>query len=387
MSYDYSENVMVRDGAGNLLKEELHWDVAYAHNEEVLGVNGTFGRESFEEVLLVKYLKKALLKFNSWITDSQIDEVLKALRSRLSTQSPLELNEEKYKLIRDGVSVKVVKKNGGFETRKARLIDFQNPTNNDFLAIKEFTVYGKVYHRRADIVGFVNGIPLLFMEFKATDVDVKNAYTNNYTDYQCTIPQLFYYNAFVVLSNGLESRIGTLGSKWDFFNEWKRLNEEDKGDSLLETMLRGVCKKENFLDLLENFILYDHTDGKLVKILARNHQFLGVNRAAEAYDRRKELQGRLGIFWHTQGSGKSYSMLFLAQKIRRKFCGSPTIVVLTDRDELNKQISGTFENCGLLNGLPSKECIASSGEDLVKKLQGNASYIFTLRHQSILIMT
>ena len=305
MSYDYSENVMVRDGAGDLLKEELHWDVAYAHNEEVLGVNGTFGRESFEEVLLVKYLKKALLKFNSWITDSQIDEVLKALRSRLSTQSPLELNEEKYKLIRDGVPVKVAKKNGGFETRKARLIDFQDPLNNDFLAIKEFTVYGKVYHRRADIVGFVNGIPLLFMEFKATDVDVKNAYTNNYTDYQCTIPQLFYYNAFVVLSNGLESRIGTLGSKWDFFNEWKRLNEEDEGDSLLETMLRGVCKKENFLDLLENFILYDHTDGKLVKILARNHQFLGVNRAADAYGRRKELQGKLGIFWHTQGSGKS----------------------------------------------------------------------------------
>lgn len=378
MSYDYSENVMVRDGAGDLLKEELHWDVAYAHNEEVLGVNGTFGRESFEEVLLVRYLKKALLKFNSWITDSQIDEVLKALRSRLSTQSPLELNEEKYKLIRDGVPVKVVKKNGGFETRTARLIDFQNPTNNDFLAIKEFTVYGKVYHRRADIVGFVNGIPLIFMEFKATDVDVKNAYTNNYTDYLSSIPQLFYYNAFVVLSNGLESRIGTLGSKWDFFNEWKRLNEEDEGDSLLETMLRGVCKKENFLDLLENFILYDHTDGKLVKILARNHQFLGVNRATEAYGRRKELQGKLGIFWHTQGSGKSYSMLFLAQKIRRKFSGSPTIVVLTDRDELNKQISGTFENCGLLNGIPSKECIASSGENLVKKLQSNVSYIFTL---------
>lgn len=378
MSNEYSENVVVRDGAGDLFEKELHWNVAYAYNNEVLGVNGTFGRESYKEVLLVRYIKKALLKFNPWIADIQIDEVLKTLKSRLSTQSLLELNEAKYHLIRNGVPVKVVNKDGSIDTRTAQLIDFSNPDNNDFLVVKELIIHGNVYHRRADIIGYVNGLPLLFLELKKTNVDVKVAYTDNYTDYQDTIPQLFYYNAFVMFSNGLESRIGTLGSKWDFFSEWKRLNEEDEGDVLLDTMLRGVCKKENFLDLFENFILYDHSDGKLVKILARNHQFLGVNKAVEAYRNRVALEGRLGIFWHTQGSGKSYSMLFLAQKIRRKFVGSPTIVVLTDRDELNKQISGTFESCGLLNGIPAKECIPASGENLVKKLQGNASYIFTL---------
>lgn len=378
MSHEYSENIFVRDAAGDLLENELHWDVAFAHNTEVLGKTGTFGRESYNEVLLVRYIRKALKRINPWITDKQIEEVIKYLERRISTQSLLEINEEKYNLIRDGVTISSVNKKGEVENRKALLIDFNNPDNNDFLAIKEFIVYGNVYHRRADIVGFVNGLPLLFIELKKAGVDVQNAYNDNYTDYQCTIPQLFYYNAFVMLSNGLDSKIGTLGSKYDFFSEWKRLNEEDNGDTLLDTMLRGICKKESFLDILENFILYDHSDGRLVKILARNHQYLGVNKAVEAYRNRKELEGRLGVFWHTQGSGKSYSMLFLAQKIRRKFIGSPTIVILTDRDELNKQISGLFENCGLLNGIPVEKCIASSGGDLITKLTTNSSYIFTL---------
>ncbi len=128
---------------------------------------------------------------------------------------------------------------------------------------------------------------------------------------------------------------------------------------------------------LKNFILFDHSEGKTVKILARNHQYLGVNEAVKAYHARKLKDGRLGVFWHTQGSGKSYSMVFLAQKIRRKFEGSPTFVILTDRDELNKQISDTFENCGLL-GSKASQFIASSGEDLMAKLRGNPSFIFTL---------
>ncbi len=143
-------------------------------------------------------------------------------------------------------------------------------------------------------------------------------------------------------------------------------------------MLRGICKKENFLDLLENFILFDHSGGKTVKILARNHQYLGVNEAVKAYEARKLNNGKLGVFWHTQGSGKSYSMVFLSQKIRRKFAGSPTIVVLTDREELNTQISDTFENCGLLGKTKASKFIATSGEDLINKLKGNPSFIFTL---------
>ena len=378
MSYDYSENILVQESAGNLLRDELGWDVRFAYNTEVLGKNGTFGRESYKEILLLRYFYKALKTLNPWINESQISEAQKALENRLSTSSPLQVNEEKYFLIRDGIPVTVKKPNGQTETKKAAVIDFQNPDNNYFLAVRELKIHGALYRRRTDIVGFVNGIPLLFVELKKNTVDVQNAYDDNYTDYQDTIPHLFYYNAFLMLSNGTEAKIGTLGSKYEFFHEWKRLAEKEQGSVALETMLRGICKKENFLDLFENFILYDHSGGHTAKILARNHQYLGVNEAAKAYAARKLNHGKLGVFWHTQGSGKSYSMVFLAQKVRRKFEGSPTFVILTDREELNSQISDTFENCGLLGKTKAAKFIATSGNDLVQKLNGNPSFIFTL---------
>ena len=378
MSYDYSENILVQESAGNLLRDELGWDVRFAYNTEVLGKNGTFGRESYHEILLLRYFRVALKKLNPWINDNQISEAQKALENRLSTSSLLQVNEEKYFLIRDGIPVTVKKPNGQTETRKAMVIDFQNPDNNYFLAVKELKIHGDLYRRRTDIVGFVNGIPLLFVELKKNTVDVQNAYDDNYTDYQDTIPHLFYYNAFLMLSNGTEAKVGTLGSKYEFFHEWKRLAEDDQGSVALETMLRGICKKENFLDLFENFILFDHSGGRTAKILARNHQYLGVNEAMKAYSARKLNDGKLGVFWHTQGSGKSYSMVFFAQKIRRKFEGSPTFVILTDREELNSQISDTFENCGLLGKNKSSQFIAASGENLVQKLKGNPSFIFTL---------
>ena len=378
MSYDYSENILVQESAGQLLQEELGWEVKFAYNTEVLGEDGTFGRRSYKEILLVRYFREALRRLNPWITEAQIGEAQRAMESRLSTASLMQVNEEKYRLIRDGIPVTGKKPDGTDDPKTALVIDFQRPENNYFLAVKELKIHGDLYRRRTDIVGFVNGIPLLFVELKRASVDVQNAYTDNYRDYLDTIPHLFYYNAFLMLSNGVEAKVGTLGSKYEFFHEWKRLEEKEAGSVALETMLRGICKKENFLDLLENFILFDHSDGRTVKILARNHQYLGVNEAARAYAARKLNDGKLGVFWHTQGSGKSYSMAFLAQKIRRKFVGSPTIVVLTDRNELNKQISDTFENCGLLGQSKAAKFIATSGEDLVGKLKGNPSFIFTL---------
>ena len=378
MSYEYSENVLVQGSAGNLLHAELGWEVAFAYNTEKLGEDGSFGRKSYKEILLTRYFREALLRLNPWITPGQMEEAQKIMQRHLSTASLLQINEEKYFLIRDGIPVTVKKPGGRTETKNAVVIDFQNPENNHFLAIKELKIHGDLYRRRTDIVGFVNGLPLLFVELKKNTVDVRDAYTNNYTDYLDTIPHLFYYNAFLILSNGTEAKVGTLGSKYEFFHEWKRLSEQDQGSVALETMLRGICKKENFLDLLENFILYDHSGGHTAKILARNHQYLGVNEAVKAYEGRKLNNGKLGVFWHTQGSGKSYSMVFLAQKIRRKFAGSPTIVVLTDRDELNTQISDTFENCGLLGKTKASQFIASSGDDLIQKLRGNPSFIFTL---------
>ena len=379
MSYDYSENILVQEAAGNLLEKELDWRVVFAYNKEVLGEGGTLGRKDYKEILLTRYIRAALEKLNPWITPAQIDEAIGTLRQRLSTSSLLQINEEKYFLLRDGIPVTVRRPDGRTEQKRAAVIDFQHPTENDFLAVKEMKIHGDLYRRRTDIVGFVNGIPLLFVELKNTTVDVQNAYTDNYTDYLDTIPHLFYYNAFLILSNGVEAKVGTLGSKYEFFHEWKRLNEQEAGSVALETMLRGICKKENFLDLFENFILYDHSGGNTAKILARNHQYLGVNEAVKAYAARKLNDGKLGVFWHTQGSGKSYSMAFLSQKIRRKFAGSPTIVILTDRDDLNKQISDTFENCGLLGkGTKASQYIASSGADLERKLRGNPSFIFSL---------
>ena len=378
MSYDYSENILVQESVGHLLEQELGWEVAYAYNTEKLGEKGTFGRKDYKDILLTRYFRQALKSLNPWLTPAQLDEAQKKMESHLSTASLMQINEEKYSLIRDGIPLTIKRPGGRTEEKRAQVIDFLHPDQNHFLAIRELKIHGDLYRRRTDIVGFVNGIPLLFVELKNTNVDVQNAYTDNYTDYLDTIPHLFYYNAFLVLSNGLEAKVGTLGSKYEFFHEWKRLEEKEQGSVALETMLRGICKKENFLDLLENFILFDHSGGRITKILARNHQYLGVNEAVKAYEARKLKEGKLGVFWHTQGSGKSYSMVFLAQKIRRKFAGSPTIVILTDRDELNKQISDTFENCGLLGKAKASQFIATSGDDLVQKLHGNPSFIFTL---------
>lgn len=381
MSYDYSENILVQESAGHLLSDELGWQVELAYNQEILGEKGSFGRKSYKDILLVRYFQKALRTLNPWMTDAQIVEAQNTFEKHLSSSSLLQINEGKYGFIRDGIPVKVKKPNGQFEEKRAIVIDFEHPFDeerNHFLAVKEMKIHGDLYRRRTDIVGFVNGIPLLFVELKKNNVDVQNAYTDNYTDYLDTIPHLFYYNAFLMLSNGTEAKVGTLGSKYEFFHEWKRLEEKEQGNVALETMLRGICKKDNFLDLLENFILYDHSGGKTVKILARNHQYLGVSEAVKAYEARKLNNGKLGVFWHTQGSGKSYSMVFLSQKIRRKFSGSPTIVILTDREELNTQISDTFENCGLLGKAKASQYIATSGNDLIDKLKGNPSFIFTL---------
>ena len=378
MSKDYSEDQLIQKSTAEFLEKELGWKSVNAFDQETLGANGMLGRNNYHEVLLTSHIGKALKCLNPWLTEKQQQECIERLTEYMSSQTLMQINEQKYKLIRDGIPVTRVKPNGETEEVRAKVIDFASPDKNEFLCVRELQVHGALYRRRADIVGFVNGIPLLFMELKNHDVEVVDAFNKNYRDYLDTIPQLFYHNAFIMFSNGLEARVGTIDSKWEFFHEWKRLTEQEAGSIELPTMLRGICKKENFLDLLENFILYDHSGGRTAKILARNHQYLGVNQAVEMYRNRQYLNGKLGVFWHTQGSGKSYSMLFLSQKIRRKFEGSPTFLVLTDRDELNKQISDTFENCGLLGNVKAKKFIASSGEDLKAKLKGNPSFIFSL---------
>ena len=373
----YSEEEAVQKPAGELLAR-LGWDVHYCFDDEKLGARGTLGRDSYHDVLLKRDLEEALIELNEWMDEADVAEAIKTLEQAFVGDSLLQINEAKYKMLRDGIPVRKVGADGVPHTELAQVFDFDHPKMNRFVAAEELWVHGPLHRRRCDLVGFVNGIPLVFMEFKRHDKDVRNAYNDNYTDYQDTIPQIFHFNAFVILSNGLDSRVGTLGSPYEFFNEWKRLHEEDAGSVSLETMLRGVCNREALLDLLQNFILFDHFDTPATKIMARNHQYLGVNEALDAYKNRRINDGKLGVFWHTQGSGKSYSMLFLAEKIRRTQPGSPTFLVLTDRDELNKQISETFESCGCLSGVPAARCRATSGADLTEKLRGNPAYIFSL---------
>ena len=378
MAKDYSEDLLIQKSTAELLEKELGWHSVYAYDNEVLGEQGTLGRKSQREVVLTRHLRLALKRLNPWMDEKQTTEAVERMTEYKSSQTLIQINEEKYGYVRDGVPVTRVKPDGTTETVRARVIDFAVADNNEFVAVRELWIKGAIHKRRADVVCYVNGLPLIFIELKNHDQDIQNAYTDNYRDYLDTIPHLFHHNAMIMLSNGTESRVGTVGAKWEFFHEWKRLTETDHGNIELPTMLRGICKKQNLLDLIENFILFDHSGGTTVKILARNHQYLGVNQAVEMYRHRDVMKGKLGVFWHTQGSGKSYSMVFLAQKIRRKFEGSPTIVVLTDRDELNKQISDTFENCGLLGGLKAKQFIAQSGDDLREKLMGNPSFVFSL---------
>lgn len=299
MSYDYSEDTLIQKSTAEFLEKELGWKSIYAYDQETLGANGTLGRTDYREVLLIRHFRKALKSLNPWMTDKQLFEAVERMNEHMSSQTLMQINEQKYRYIRDGVPVTRVKPNGETEEVKAKVIDFQSPEKNEFLCVRELWVYGSLYRRRADIVGFVNGIPLLFMELKNHDVEVEDAYNDNYRDYLDTIPQLFYHNAFIMFSNGLSARVGTIDSKWEFFHEWKRLKEKDAGNIELPTMLRGICRKENMLDLLENFILYDHSGGTTAKIMAKNHQYLGVNQAMEMYRNRQYLNGKLGVFWHT----------------------------------------------------------------------------------------
>jgi type I restriction enzyme, R subunit len=242
--------------------------------------------------------------------------------------------------------------------------------------VRELWVKGDLYRRRADIVGFVSGLPLLFIECKNLHKNLKAAFEQNFSDYRDTIPHLFHHNAIVMFGNGEKAKIGSITSRWEHFNEWKRLTEEAPGAVDMETLLKGVCDKRNFLDLVENFILFDESAGEPKKIIARNHQFLGVNRAVEAVRKRKARQGKLGVFWHTQGSGKSYSMVMFTRKVHRKLGGNFTFLVLTDRDDLDTQIYKTYAGCGVVS--EQEPCRAASGRHLNVLLTQHKAYVFSL---------
>lgn len=383
MSNEYSEDILVEAAAQNAL-EDLGWTVKYAWQKETFGENGLLGREDKSEVILKRYLFKTLVKLNPGLPNVAYQHAIDQITQKAADKSLVQINKEKYTLFTKGVDVSFTNEKGELVKKKLQVFDFENPTENDFLAVRQLEVVGELYNRRPDVIGFVNGIPLVFFELKAHHTDLRNAYTENLTDYKDTIPHVLHSNALIILSNGTDAKIGTLTSPFKFFNEWKRIDEDEKGIVSLDTMLRGTCDKTRLLDLFENFILFDDSDGDLIKILAKNHQFVGVNKVLNKAKNIEELKGKLGVFWHTQGSGKSYSMVFIAQKIHRKFGGSYTFLLVTDRTELERQLYDTFTGVGAVT---EKNVIAGSKngmtgrEHLRELLSENHRYVFSLIHK------
>jgi len=398
MTWEYSEDNLIEQTAIDLFFNRLGWDTLLAYNKESFGEGSTLGRLNKKEVVLKKIFFEKLKQFNPDLPEQAYNQACEKLIEESITRSLAEINYEKYQLLRNGIPVQLPSPPGegqGVRTVTLRVFDFDHAGNNNFLAVRQLWIQGKSNReRRPDIIGFVNGIPLLFIELKAAHRKLENAYNDNFTDYKDVIPKLFYFNAFVMLSNGIESRIGSVTGKYQHFHEWKRITEDDEGIVALDRMIVGVCEKKRFLDLFENFILFDNSLGKVVKLIARNHQFIGVNKAIENIRHKEELyrQGKisleekqkLGVFWHTQGSGKSYSMVFFCQKIHHKFTGSYTFLIVTDRNELDTQIYGTFSGIGavpVVRAGAANSLRASSGKHLKELLSSEHRYLFTLIHK------
>jgi type I restriction enzyme, R subunit len=438
------EDRLVQATFAEHLEKNLGWESVYAWNQETFGPGGTLGRADTTEAVLTRDLHAAIERLNPDLPADAIDEAFRALTVYDVSRSLLQHNRDFYALLRGGVPVHFRDAAGHERQTHARLIDFDNkPGSNRFVAVRELKLTGvrtPNYNRRADLVCFVNGLPLVFIELKAVYKNVRTGFDGNLRDYmdENVIAHAFHHNAFLIVSNGDHARYGSITSDWEHFYEWKRLDEEDRGSVDAEVLLNGMLEHDRLLDLVENFILFDDSKpGATRKIVARNHQVLGVNRAVASVghqeaikreipperrlqhrvvelplerappkprrkrdrevavvlegpspfipqgpvnivERAHEDLGRLGVFWHTQGSGKSYSMAFFAEKVRRKLPGNFTFLLMTDRNDLDSQIYKTFVGCGAAD---PKTPRAASGADLERLLKENHRYIFSLIHK------
>ena len=394
-----------------------------------------------EAVLTPRPARRALERLNPDLPASAIEDAVREMTVYDVSRSTVQHNRDFYRLLRGGVPVQYRDAQGHQRFARARVIDFGNAEgSNRFLAVREMKLTGirtPNYNRRADLVCFVNGLPLVFIELKAVYKNIREGFDNNLSDYmdENVIAHAFHHNAFLVVSNGDRARYGSITSEWGHFGEWKRLDEADKGSLEAEVLLNGMLAHDRLLDIVENFIVFDESKpGATRKVIARNHQVLGVNRAVTSAERQEELKlefppeqrlthrlvelpldsrapvehlpelgmvaevatpyvpegpvdiverahpdlGRLGVFWHTQGSGKSYSMAFFAERVRRKLEGNFTFLLMTDRNDLDSQIYKTFVGCGVAGDTTPR---AVSGDDLEKLLKENHRYVFSLIHQ------
>lgn len=371
------------------LKQNYNYEILNAYTINPEDINDNSNRKDKRDVILTDRLKTACQHLNKHIPETTINQVIETLSQRRSQIKPLTVNKKLDNLIRDGVTVTFEDKNGVKQQETVKLIDFDNPDNNQYLVVSQLWIKTtgqtpKVAYRRPDIILYINGLPLVFIELKNANIKLRTAYEDNLQNYLNDIPQLFHCNAICILSNAIETKIGSFSSGWDRFFNWFKIEEKDninrqeiaRNATSLEYVIQGLLQPERLLDYIENFILFRNKDGRDHKIIAQNHQFLGVNNAYERFLNRQAYDGKLGVFWHTQGSGKSFSMIFYARKIFRKVRGNFCFVVVTDRDDLDNQI---YKNFVTTETIGEKEAVQpKNAEEMRKFLSQNRKFVFTL---------
>lgn len=360
------------------------------------------GRDSLKDVVLKHDLRTALERLNPDLPKQSIEFAIDELSKSRASLTPVIANKEVYSLIKNGVPVSYQNKEGREENGYVQVIDFEDEENNDYLVVSQLSIeYLQTENitRRPDLLLYVNGLPLVMIELKNATEKVKGGYDINLRRYKRDIPQLFWYNMFVCISNGIQTRVGSFNAPWEHFFSWVKLEDTAISNSQLTRLEveaeskssnkrlslklfgEGLCTKANLLDYFENFVLYHKNK---VKIIAKNHQYLGVNNAIESLLNKEDKKGKLGVFWHTQGSGKSYSMIFFSQKIERKVPGNWSFLIVTDRTDLDSQIYRNFQETEVV--LETKEqkenyYRPSSRNKLREYLESNRSYVFSLIHK------
>src|SRR5579864_7614052 len=364
------------------LRQLYRFDTLDCRTEDPEDLNDGSGRANKRDVTLVDRVEEAVVRLNPNIPAKVIDDALEKLLDRRQAMSLVAANQEVYNQLRDGIPVEFDDAKGEKQQERIRLIDFNQPSENRYLAVTQLWIKGERGFRRPDILLYVNGIPLVFVELKNSNVKLKNAFDDNIANYKREIPQLFLTNTICVLSNAIETKIGSITAEWEHFFNWLRAEDEkekidrkeiERSGTSLEAVIAGLFSPQRLLDYVENFVLY--YDDKQ-KIIAQNHQFIGVNRAYETFLRREELKGKLGVFWHTQGSGKSFSMIFYVRKIFRKEPGNFTFVVVTDREDLDGQIYRNFLHTGTVSEADAAQ--PKDSEEMRKFLGQNKRLVFTL---------
>ena len=371
--------------------KKYNFETLNCFTAEAADLNDRSGRFDKRDVILADRVRSAAKLLNQTgernIPDSAIDEAVSVLTGRRSAMSMIAANRELDSLIRDGIKVEFDGPDGNKETERVRLIDFDDPTNNDYLAVTQLWIQSTgtaslAGYRRPDVILYVNGIPLVFVELKNSNIKLKSAYDDNLTSYKQDIPQVFHAGAFIVLSNAVETKIGSASAGWEHFFHWLRSEDEkekidrekiQENQTSLERLVDGLFDPPKLLDYVENFCVY-YKDSQ--KIIAQNHQFLGVNNSYAAFCDRDNRDGKLGVFWHTQGSGKSFSMIFYTRKIFRKQTGNFTFVVVTDRRDLDSQIYRNFLHTETVK--KNEVCQPTSSEEMRKFLGQNKRMVFTL---------